>query len=238
MPMTDGRIPRLAALLREAFAVLAAILIAFALDAWWDARVERADMLEALDAVAIEAERNMVRLDTAQAYNEGRSMLVQEIMSLTPADVEGMTRVDLDRFRDLPNYQLATLELGAAEAFIEGGFLATLDDRALRADIAGLPRLQTEMDEEAWVVQSSSERLNPLVLQAVPMALLREPGGPVSVESTRALLRALVDDESVLRALYERTFFLSYLYGDELKRTRDRLQEVGEQIAGYQASAR
>lgn len=231
--MTDGRIPRLAALLREALAVLAAILVAFALDAWWDARVERTEMLEALDAVAIEVERNMVRLDSTLTYNQGRNDLVQEILFLSAAEVEGMTPSDLERFQDLPNYQLATLELGAATAFIEGGFLATLGDRELRAEIAGLPRLQLEMDEEAGVVQASSERLNPLVLRAIPIDVLRDPGGPASLGAARALLLNLVEDESLLRAFYERTFFLAYLYGSELQATRGRLENVAAQIARY-----
>ncbi|MEE4330637.1 MAG: hypothetical protein V2J10_07200 [Wenzhouxiangella sp.] len=64
MAMTDGRVPRFAALVREALAVLAAILAAFALDAWWDDRVERNAMYEALQTVAMEVERNLVELDS------------------------------------------------------------------------------------------------------------------------------------------------------------------------------
>ena len=148
LSLTDGRVPRFAALVREALAVLAAILVAFALDAWWDSWRERTDMLEALDAVRVEIERNVNTIDSTFNYNRTRGELVRAAVAFSEDDVAALSGDDLDRFANLPDYLLATLELGAVTAFIEGGFLATLDDRDLRAELAGLPRLQDELDEE------------------------------------------------------------------------------------------
>ena len=233
MVMLDGRVPRWAALLREAAAVLAAILVAFALDAWWEGRVERATMLEALDAVAIEIERNVDLLDATLAYNQNQAGLVRDALALSAERIDAMPEAELARFADLPNYQLATLELGAVTAFIEGGFLATLEDRALRADLAGLPRLQTELDEEAGVVMSASERVTNLVVDALPVEVLRQGGSLLSPGSTRAMIRASATEDESSRALVARTFFLTYLYASELRATRERLSRTREAIAGF-----
>jgi hypothetical protein len=233
LSLTDGRVPRLAALVREALAVLAAILVAFALDAWWDARVERGSMLDALDAVAVEVERNLVRLDEAMAYNAGRSERVNAMASLSLADVEAMSHEQLGTFADLPNYSLATLELGAVTAFIEGGFLAILDERELRAELAGLPRLQVELDEEASVVLSASERMNEVLVALTPMEEFLAPEGPNSPAVTRNILRTFTSTEEARRALLARTFFLTYLYGGELRATRERLEAIGGRIRAY-----
>jgi len=233
VPMTDGRVPRWTALFREAIAVLAAILVAFALDAWWEERQERQMMLEALDAVAVELERNVAELTSALEYNEGRAALVGEVAAMSVDQVQALDGAGLLHFSDLPNYQIATLELGAATAFIEGGFLSVLDNRELRSEVAGLPRLQIELDEEASVVLEQSARLNVRVLEAIPLDAFQSPGGANSPEATRALLRTTVTDEGALRLFLGRTFFLNVLYAGELQRTRDRLEEVRVRIADF-----
>jgi hypothetical protein len=231
--LVDGRVPRWPALLREALAVLAAILVAFALDAWWEERQERRMMLEALDAVAIEIERNVALLDSTLALNEGQAALVQRAISLDSPTIQAMGAPELARYADLPNYTLATLELGAVTAFIEGGFLATLQDRGLRAELAGLPRLQAELDEEAQVVTSASQRVNALSVESVPVEELRRGVSLVSPASTRAMLEAFATDQTAVRALAARTFFLTYLYSGEVRRTRERLAEVARGIERF-----
>lgn len=231
--MIDGRVPRLAALVREALAVLAAILVAFALDAWWDGRVERGDMLEALDAVATEVDRNLTVLDTTLAINGRQAALVGEALQLGAEGLAGLTDEEAVRFAELPSYDLATLELGAVTAFIEGGFLATLEDRDLRAELAGLPRLQIELDEEAEIVASASDRLTSVTMAAIPIDELRAAAGPMSPGSSRAVLRTFTGNEDALRALLVRTFFLTDLYAAEVRVTRDRLAGVSDRIAAY-----
>lgn len=193
-------------------------------------------MLEALDAVVIEVERNIVEVESALTYNQGQAGLVGEVAALSLDQVEALDEAGLRRFGNLPNYQLATLELGAATAFIEGGFLAVLDDRELRSEVAGLPRLQQELDEEATVVLQQSEPLNTRVLGAIPIAAFQRPGGASSPEATRALLRTAVTDEDTLRLFLGRTFILTFLYADELQRTRDRLEDVRARIVAFRGT--
>jgi hypothetical protein len=139
---------------------------------------------------------------------------------------------ELARFENLPNYYIVTLEMGAVTAFIQGGFLAILEDRDLRASIASIPRLDAELAEEAAVVTSASDRLNSSVLNEVPVQDLVLGAGS-QTPSPRAILESFRSEETQ-RALGARTFFLNYLYGSELKATRTRLDEILNQIRAFQ----
>ena len=107
MPITDGSVPKFGALIREAFAVLAAILVAFALDAWWDERVGHAEMLEALDAVEVEIERNLVLIDSTLTFNSSRGELIGRMLQMDPSAIDarfepassGLTRSSRPRAR-------------------------------------------------------------------------------------------------------------------------------------------
>lgn len=230
MPMSDGKIGRWGAVLREAFAVLAAILIAFALDAWWDERVERSDMHDALDAVRIELGDNLAAIDTALAYNARQAELVAEALDLGERTVLQLSGKELGRFWNLPNYQIVTLRLGATAAFIEGGHLRVLEDPALRGDLAGLPQVQEEIDEEATSVNDVTLQLNSALLLGTAFEEMRTPQDMLGPEGSRAILRAVATVPEVRRTLYARTFLLDAIYGAELSNLRDELAAVRARI--------
>ena len=230
MPMSDGKIGRWGAVVREAFAVLAAILVAFALDAWWDQQVEYRDMLEALDAVGREVERNIEEIDSTLVFNGGQADLVAEALALAPDRIAAMSDAEVMGYVELPSYQLVTLRMGAATAFIEGGYLATLDDRDLRARIAGLPREQLELDEEADVVTVASNALNEALVSAFAGEAFADPRNAITPATMRTMLTLLAADGDPRRAIFNRTFFLNTLYGGELALVRDNLADVGASI--------
>gem|GEM_PF-4170323 len=227
MPMSDGRIGRWSAVLREALAVLAAILAAFALDAWWDGRVEEREMRDALDAVRVELEDNAGAIRGALAYNSAQAELVADALDLTTTEVGEMTDEDMGRFSNLPNFQVVTLRLGATAAFIEGGHLRALDDRELRGVLAGLSEIQSEIDEEGSVVDGLSSQLTSTLLRAAGMDWMRTPQDMASPSGTRAILEAVATDDEVRRLLYGRTFLLNLVYGLELTNVSQQLDSVG-----------
>ena len=223
MAMTDGRVPRFGALVREALAVLAAILVAFALDAWWDERKEQEAMYEALETVALEVERNLDLIDETIGYNQGQVRLARRALSMSLEELDEMTTEELLSFQGMPNYNLITFELGAITAFIEGGFLPVMDDLDLRVLLAGLPRLQIELDEEGNVMQRTMARFTPRLTAAMPDEVLNDPLEMVGESGTRATVAAVIEDRGAREAFVERTFVLSFLYGEELSQTREQL---------------
>lgn len=230
MAMTDGQVPRFASLVREALAVLAAILAAFALDAWWDDRVERRAMFEALQTVAMEVQRNLSELDTTIEYNEDRVLLSRRALAMSMEELNALDDQDVQTFINMPNYELLTLELGAITAFIEGGFLPVVEDLELRALLAGLPRLQTELDEEGGVMQAAMQRFTPQLIATMPDEILGDPMKMLGTVGTRATIAGVIENRQAREAFVERTFVLGFLYAAELARTREQLVFVRDQL--------
>ena len=232
MALIDGRIPRLAALLREALAVLAAILIAFALDAWWDDRVERQAMIAALETGAMEVDRNLELLDQTRSYNQSSVAASRRALGQSLETLGDLSRTEVMAFADLPNYLLVTLEQGAITAFIEGGFLPVVDDLQLRVMLASLPRLQDELNEEGGSVALAMDRFTARLMAALPDELLLDPLALARSEAgTRAILTAIASDRDTRETFFERTFVLGFVYDMELVTSREQLMQARRQIA-------
>lgn len=205
----------------EAAAVLAAILVAFALDAWWDGHVERTAMLDALDAVVVEMEQNLALLDSAVALNERQIQTARDFISLADDDVARLPGDEVYRFWGFPNHEILTLEAGAITAFIEGGFLQAVEDDALRTEIASVATIQEELNEERAGFGAFDERFTELVFRITPIVGLE---GETGVEELREVLRVLATSEEARRSIYGRAFLLG-IYSDEMRRLRDVLAE-------------
>ncbi len=223
---TDGRFARL---FRESLAILAAILAAFALDAWWEERREYGQMLDALDAVGVEIDRNIALLDNAIDYNRAQAERGFRIVRLAPEDISALPADEVADLAGFPSYNLVRLQLGAATAFIEGGFLAVLPDREVRAEIAGLPRIQEEIDEEMLAVLGAQEQLEETMSVNLPVeeviAMMEDP----SMTAT-SMLRGVASNDDARRALIFRSFFLGQLYASELEEARDLLETTRSHI--------
>jgi hypothetical protein len=216
MPMTDGRIGRWREMIREAVAVLAAILIAFALDAWWDARVERTSMLRALDAVAAEIDENIAVADSILEWNGRILDAAHRLTNLQPGDVPGLSDDEVADLTMFSAFQLMNPRTGALTAFVEGGFLAAVDDVELRATVAELPSILDELSEE---------KATYLDLAPTSMVALARAQGPAAIaewhvegwtpQIMRSRLDAIVRDREALVAVGARKIPM-LIYGVEL----------------------
>ncbi|MEE4174915.1 MAG: hypothetical protein V2I57_11750 [Xanthomonadales bacterium] len=220
---------RVARMARASIAILAAILAAFALDAWWEERREYRQMLDALDAVTLEIDRNIAILEEAVAHNRGVAAAGFEIVRLAPEDVATLSPERVAELAKFTDYNLVRLQQGAVTAFIEGGFLAVVPDRSLRAEIASLPRIQEEIDEEMLAVNKSQEQLeghmgSNLTIEEM-LALMSDPRN-----AGRTLIGSITEDEEARRALIMRSFFLGDLYSSELEEAITLLEAARAQI--------
>lgn len=207
---------RLMQMARASIAILAAILVAFALDAWWEERREFGQMLDALDAVALEIDRNIAILEEAVAHNREVAAYGFDIARLAPEDVAGLSPERIAALAKFTDYNLVRLQQGAVTAFIEGGFLAVVPDRMLRSEIAGLPRIQEEIDEEMMAVNKGQEQLEDrmgsnLSIEEM-LSLMSDPRN-----AGRTLIESISEDDQARRALIMRSFFLGDLYASELE---------------------
>ena len=227
-PPSGPRLRRIRQMAWEAAAVLSAILVAFGLDAWWEQRIEIRDMIEALDAVAVELEKNLSHVDSAIALNRRQVQTAMDLAALRSADVASLSDEDVRRYAAFPNYEEVTLERGATTAFIEGGFLRAVEDVDLRTQVAGLAAVQDELDEELEGFRASADRVTQLSIQMLP---LDDLGGVFDVGGSRSQLAVIAANPTARREIFGRAFLLS-IYTDELSRVRDRLAESLETIRG------
>jgi len=135
-------------LIREALAVLAAILIAFSLDAWWDGVQGRARAREAIEQVWTELEYNRPVLEAAIRTNKDLVAAVEQIRRLSPSEVDALPddslRVLLIRATSLTTFDPS---LGAATAAISSGVLETKGMDRLPQAIATWLTSVSDLDE-------------------------------------------------------------------------------------------
>ncbi len=126
-------------MLLEGVVVVLSILIAFALDAWWDGRQEASDLHRELTNVLSEVRDKrsdaLVQIREFERAVDGATALL-EVMD---ADPERAYVVVPDTLVYLAN-RLPTLNprLSALDALISSGLLASIDDPALRSALGRL----------------------------------------------------------------------------------------------------
>lgn len=171
--------------LTEGAVIVGSILLAFAIDAWWDGRVKARDTHLALQAVEDELAENLAYFEAAEAVYREAARAGGDLLRLTgpaPTDVDG-ERVSVligDLWR---GPVLDPPSTGALTTLISTGSIARVRDPALRQELAqwpdGLARLQTLMayvrDEDLFhqrmllhIAQLDFDRVNGMTI--VPSA--------------------------------------------------------------------
>ena len=229
--MSDGRVGRWRDMLREAVAVLGAILIAFALDAWWDARVERTDMLRALQSVVVELDENVAIADSILAETDQRLEALRFIASMTPEELAGLSDDDVLSIGEFRSVELMNPRVGAITAFIDGGFLAAVDDVELRNTVASIPSILDELSEETTQLLD----LSTTVAAAASAArgaetLLASLGATPDAGLVRRFSEALRRSPDAMNALAARAIVME-IYQGELRTVARKLGESRARIA-------
>ena len=117
----------------EAAAIVASILLAFAIDAWWDERNERIEEKEILQSLLVEFEIN---LDGATSVIRTHEMAVQSmssLMSLTDGEILALSDADVEGYlRYFANPRTFDAVRGSIDALTNSGKLGVLQSRELR----------------------------------------------------------------------------------------------------------
>ena len=212
-------------LIREAVAVLAAILVAFSLDAWWDVRVEQREMHRALEAVRIELGTTLTRIEGVLANNglmiEGDYLL----RTTDPSQVAAMSLEEVQARGRFPDAQILTADRGAINAFVDGGFLNSVDDLPLRAALAGIPGAIDEVDEEQAQLWPAGLELLKSLVGAMPASELGRPLVPDTEEQWRTFIRTAAGSATFRQALAVHDQ-LYETYGSELVRLAEVIESI------------
>jgi hypothetical protein len=178
---------------REAAVVVGSILVAFALDAWWDDSVERrqtAEIVASLEA-EFEANRETLRRDSAtvEDYVQAAQRLLHAAAA-PPADRPSLESMGSDLWKTL-SWRTSNLKTAALDAAISAGRLESIEPVSLRIALAGWPAVIDDMaEEEEFEWREITERYHPLLSRFVEIPAL-ETNDPLPTPSQESLARLL-----------------------------------------------
>jgi hypothetical protein len=120
----------------EGVAIVASILLAFWIDAWWDDRQNRAEERELLVGLEAEFVDLRARLDRWGKFNRESMILTEKFLS------DSMTEMDVETVELLFSYVWVANVLdvgGALDALLASGRLERISDREIRLRLAKWP---------------------------------------------------------------------------------------------------
>jgi len=138
--------------------IVASILAAFGLEAWWGSRAENERSRAQVEALYAEFSATQAELAELRVRLEGLRTAVGAVLELVGPDadvvpIDSVTKV-VDR-----SFWLSTIELktGTVQAVLASGELASIDDPGLKALIAGWPAEVADLRAQTRLMQENRE---------------------------------------------------------------------------------
>jgi len=138
----------------EGFAIVVSILLAFSIDAWWDARKEREEEIRLLNALGAEMSDNA---SSAARFAERRSEQASSIQIL----IDTLTSVESGESVQLSNKHLGSAFVAGTygaqravyDAMVQSGQLRLIENDGLREKLAGWPAILDDATENDLYVR-------------------------------------------------------------------------------------
>lgn len=201
----------------EAFAIVVSILLAFAIDAWWDERGERSEEAEILLGLRKEFLLNKETLDRHLSLHEESLLLYKQLLTAAYSDDWQSHELDIDRTLNwLLSPTTTDIGGGVLVGLVNSGRIELLSSRTLREKLAGWEGVFGEVrDDEVWNSELISDRIIPyLQRQGVPLGSVFRWEGVDWPTAARTLLE---DTDALSRLITDREFLtlveLRYGYG-------------------------
>ena len=188
--------------------IVGSILLAFAIDAGWDAYRERADEQAVLASLEAEFVSNLETLERVIRRHEGFAERAAELEAMSDEEVRAIPAERIEEYeRAMGQWMTFEPRGGALSSLVGDGRLGLIRDDGLRdALVEWLQRLD-DSAEEAGMLVRTSERI---ILRWSHLADVRKPGSG----DTLAMLR----NDPEMKALVRSKLFFARLYAGELRR--------------------
>ena len=202
--------------LSEAAVIVGSILLAFAIDAGWDAYRERADEQAVLANLEDEFVANLKLLQTFVGRHEGFAERAAELDAMSEDEIRAIPAELVDGYeRAIGQWMTFEPRGGVLSSLVGDGRLGLIRDDGLRdALVEWLQRLD-DSEEEADLLIRTSEQI---VLRWNRFGDVRETG-------TGDTLAAIRSDPEMM-ALIRAKLFFDRLYTGELRRLSDHGEKV------------
>ena len=151
----------------EGVVIVASILLAFGIDAWWDGAQQRSAERSELEGLAAELRENRAALDNAIVSQEGIEGHIEQLVSIlelhSEASVTPVPAPLLAALVATPSYRPAS---GAMESVLNSGRLAHVRDRELRDMIGGWPGVWADaVEHQALQFEHTYSRTVPWLVE-------------------------------------------------------------------------
>jgi hypothetical protein len=170
--MAERRLPWVRILV-EGAVIVVSILLAFALDAWWDARRERVELLEDLASVTEEVRSNLDVLALESRFHGTAVSSIDDLLARIDAAEDGvwLTLPDTIASFAIVFPPLVDPSTGALDALVAGGGLSRIRDRRLQRILGNVGALVEDVqDGERGARRLAMEELVPLFWDSPDLA--------------------------------------------------------------------
>lgn len=173
----------------EALAIVASILLAFTVDAWWERESELDTEMRVMQSLLEEFRINSERLDTLRAYHSGIEASAVELLRLSADGDVGISQDSVDHLiSDLLWGGGGKWATGTLDALLASGDLGLIRNEDLRTKLAAWPRtLERVRGMEQGDFYTQRELLYPFLvrrgyLPKISNAIREAPGYPEPYE--------------------------------------------------------
>ena len=164
-------LPDVARILRDIVIVVAGILIAFALDAWWEERADRQEERAILLSLKAEFEKNAHHIFQAQRQHERALSASLQLLAMTANGGEAGDDGEETDPAKVPQLLVGVLGTytvnpadGATKALLQSGKLDLIQNAKLRHQVAAWPgALDDYLEEERRAIRESESFLYPAI---------------------------------------------------------------------------
>lgn len=157
----------------ESVLIVASILLAFGIDAWWDGRSTAHERSRYLAALVDDFTVNAERLDSleaihAQTLDVALTLLAMSGPDAQVSDTSGVATLLRGVMRQ-PTYAPVT---GTIDALVQAGYLNRIGNDSLEAELASWDEeLRDYAEDEAWGAEDVRVRLVPFLSERVPLLM-------------------------------------------------------------------
>lgn len=156
-------------ILIEATAIVASILLAFAIDAWWSARVDQSRNVDQLEAIATEFIDLEHKLKLHEIRLIGLRQAVSNLLSHIGPNSKRQTVDSLYTLIDL-SFRASKIELqsGSLQALLASGELSAISGDELKALLASWPAQVSRLRNQSGLLEGNREEIIGYLHDKVP----------------------------------------------------------------------
>ena len=200
----------------EGVVIVASILLAFGIDAWWDRSQQRGQEQELLQGLESDFVSSLATLDQTIRIHQLFAERAAHLESMSDSEVRAIPPDSVERYmRAVSQYMTYEPQGGTLNGLVGAGQLSLLEDTALRGLLTGWQQRLDDSAEEAGFLTSTAREI------AIRTARVARPGPDVTPDELLIMLR----DEETLALMRSKVFF-GELYLGELQALRSHGESV------------